>query len=82
MRRSRPKAISTFAAPSAQAKDVPVGFQNIRLKFALDTDASEDELATLLRLTERYCVVYQTLARPPALEVTRASMAGASTPAR
>jgi uncharacterized OsmC-like protein len=43
-------------------KDVPVGFQNIRLTFALDTDASEEQLATLLRLTERYCVVYQTLA--------------------
>jgi uncharacterized OsmC-like protein len=39
----------------------------------LDTDASEEQLATLLRLTERYCVVYQTLARPPTLVVTRKS---------
>ena len=54
-------------------KEVPVGFQNIRLQFTLDTDASEEQLATLLRLTERYCVVYQTLAYPPALVVTRKS---------
>lgn len=50
---------------------MPVGFQDIRLRFILDTDASEDELATLLRLTERYCVVFQTLARPPRLAVSR-----------
>ena len=48
-----------------------MGFQNIRLKFILDTSASDEELATLLRLTERYCVVYQTLAHPPALTVSR-----------
>lgn len=53
------------------AKDVPVGFQNIRLHFTLDTDASEDQFAKLLRLTERYCVVYQTLAHPPSLTVSR-----------
>lgn len=53
------------------SKDVPVGFQNIRLQFTLDTDASEEQLATLLR--ERYCVVYQTLAHPPVLAVTRKS---------
>lgn len=54
-------------------KAVPVGFQAIRLQFTLDTDASEEQLATLLRLTQRYCVVYQTLAQPPALSVTRKS---------
>jgi uncharacterized OsmC-like protein len=53
------------------SKEVPVGFQAIRLQFTLDTDASEEQLATLLRLTERYCVVYQTLAHPPTLAVTR-----------
>jgi uncharacterized OsmC-like protein len=53
------------------SKEVPVGVQNIRLQFTLDTDASEEELDTLLRLTERYCVVYQTLAHPPALTVAR-----------
>jgi uncharacterized OsmC-like protein len=53
------------------SKDVPVGFESIRLQFTLDTDASEEQLATLLRLTERYCVVLQTLAHPPALSVAR-----------
>ena len=47
-------------------KEAPVGFQEIRLFFALDTDAEEERLATLLKLTERYCVVYQTLRRPVA----------------
>jgi uncharacterized OsmC-like protein len=53
------------------SKDVPVGFQGIRLTITLDTDASEEQLATLLRLTERYCVVYQTLAHPPVLALAR-----------
>jgi uncharacterized OsmC-like protein len=48
-------------------KEAPVGFKDVRLNFELDTDASEEELATLLKLTERYCVVLQTLARPPRL---------------
>ena len=56
-----------FRGTLAVAKDAPVGFSTIRLSFDLDTDASQDQLATLLRLTERYCVVYQTLARPAAL---------------
>jgi len=60
-----------FRGTLGVAKDVPVGFQHIRLQFTLDTDASDEQLATLLRLTERYCVVYQTLAHPPALAVTR-----------
>jgi len=60
-----------FRGTLGLSKNVPVGFQNIRLQFTLDTDASEEQLATLLRLTERYCVVYQTLAQPPALTVTR-----------
>ena len=60
-----------FRGTLGLSKEVPVGFQNIRLRFSLDTDASEEQLATLLRLTERYCVVYQTLAHPPALEVSR-----------
>jgi len=53
------------------SKEVPVGFRAIRLSFTLDTDASEDQLAALLRLTERYCVIYQTLARPPQLSVSK-----------
>jgi uncharacterized OsmC-like protein len=60
-----------FRGTLGVSKEVPVGFQNIRLQFTLDTDASEEQLANLLRLTERYCVVYQTLARPPVLAVTR-----------
>jgi uncharacterized OsmC-like protein len=50
-------------------RGAPVGFKAIRLNFELDTDADEEQLATLLRLTERYCVVFQTLARPPVLSV-------------
>ena len=50
-------------------RDAPVGFREIRLRFDLSTDASAEQLATLIRLTERYCVVYQTLANPPALKV-------------
>jgi uncharacterized OsmC-like protein len=48
-------------------REAPVGFSAIRLSFELETDADDDQLATLQRLTERYCVVYQTLASPPAL---------------
>jgi uncharacterized OsmC-like protein len=51
------------------SKEIPVGFQKIRLKFELDTDASGEQLDTLIRLTERYCVVFQTLSRPPELSV-------------
>ncbi|HUW54403.1 MAG TPA: OsmC family protein [Rhodanobacter sp.] len=60
-----------FRGTLGVSKDVPVGFQHIRLQFELDTDATEDEVATLLCLTERYCVVYQTLTHPPTFEVTR-----------
>jgi uncharacterized OsmC-like protein len=60
-----------FRGTLGVSREVPVGFQNIRLLVTLDTDAPEEQLATLLRLTERYCVVYQTLAHPPALTVTR-----------
>ena len=60
-----------FRGTLGVSKEVPVGFQNIRLHFTLDTDASEEQLATLMRLTERYCVVYQTLAQPPAVAVSR-----------
>jgi uncharacterized OsmC-like protein len=52
-------------------KEVPVGFSAIRLRFDLQSDASDDELATLGRLTERYCVVFQTLAESPKLSVSR-----------
>ncbi|HEY9191792.1 MAG TPA: OsmC family protein, partial [Methyloversatilis sp.] len=65
-----------FRGTLGVSKDAPVGFRNIRPLFSLDTDASEEQLDTLLRLTERYCVVYQTLAHPPALAVTRSGGAG------
>jgi uncharacterized OsmC-like protein len=67
-----------FRGTLGLSRDVAVGFQNIRLQFSLDTEASDEQLSTLLRLTERYCVVYQTLAHPPLLEVTRRSAPGAS----
>jgi uncharacterized OsmC-like protein len=59
-----------FRGTLGVSKDVPAGFQRIRLQFELDTDASEDQLATLLRLTERYCVVYQTLVRPAKIDIS------------
>jgi uncharacterized OsmC-like protein len=58
-----------FRGTLGVAKDAPVGFTDIRLRFELDTDATEEQLATLLKLTERYCVVYQTLRQPPKIEV-------------
>jgi uncharacterized OsmC-like protein len=56
-----------FRGTLAVARDAPVGFTSIRLSFEVDTGASAEQLATLLKLTERYCVVYQTLAHPAAL---------------
>ncbi len=53
-----------FRGTLAVSKEAPVGFAAIRLGFDLDTDASAEQIETLLRLTERYCVVYQTLAHP------------------
>lgn len=64
-----------FRGTLAVSKDVPVGFRSIRLSFELESDASDDELDTLLRLTERYCVVYQTIAAAPALTATWARTA-------
>jgi len=58
-----------FRGTLAVDRDAPVGFRAIRLNFELDTDADADELATLLKLTERYCVVFQTLSTPPQLSV-------------
>jgi uncharacterized OsmC-like protein len=51
-------------------REAPVGFTEIRLSFELDSDADESELETLKKLTERYCVVYQTLARGPVLSTS------------
>ena len=58
-----------FRGTLGVSKEVPVGFQEIRVSFDFDSDASEEQLATLRRLTERYCVVYQTLKNPPKIEI-------------
>ena len=58
-----------FRGTLGVSKEVPVGFQKIRLVFDLDTEANQEQIATLIRLTERYCVVYQTLNHPPGIEV-------------
>ena len=58
-----------FRGTLGVAKDAPVGFREVRLRFDIDTDADADTLATLHKLTERYCVVFQTLAKPPELSV-------------
>lgn len=58
-----------FRGTLGVAKDAKVGFQDIRLRFELDTSASEEERATLIRLTERYCVVLQTLRVPPPISI-------------
>ena len=63
-----------FRGTLAVDREAPVGFRSIRLTFDLDADADEEQLATLLKLTERYCVVFQTLATPPRLS---AALSGA-----
>jgi uncharacterized OsmC-like protein len=62
-----------FRGTLGVSKEAPVGFTAIRLQFALDTDASPEQLATLEKLTERYCVVLQTLRVPPVLSVRLAA---------
>jgi uncharacterized OsmC-like protein len=64
-----------FRGTLAVSKEVPVGFQNIRLRFDLDTDATDEQIATLLKLTERFCVVYQTLVRSPKIDISRQAQA-------
>jgi uncharacterized OsmC-like protein len=59
-----------FRGTLGVSKETPVGFQRIRLRFDLDTDATEEQLASLLWLTERYCVVYQTLAHAPKIDIS------------
>src|SRR5262249_6866502 len=56
-----------FRGTLGLSRDVPVGLQTIRLHFELDTDADPDQIANLLKLTERYCVIYQTLKSPPVI---------------
>ena len=63
-----------FRGTLGVSKEVPVGMQNIRLRFKLDTDATEEQIATLLRLTEKYCVVYQTLRQTPSIAVSHEAL--------
>jgi uncharacterized OsmC-like protein len=58
-----------FRGTLGVAKDAPVGFRQIRLRFELDTDAPQDKLDQLLKLTERYCVVYQTIRSGPPVDI-------------
>ena len=67
-----------FRGTLGVAKDAAVGFQAIRLRFDLDTDATAEQLDKLMTLTERYCVVYQTLSKPASLSVSRKTGAMAS----
>ena len=60
-----------FRGTLGVSKDTPVGFTAIRLRFTLDTDASDEQLATLLRLSERYCVIFQSLKQTPQLLLER-----------
>ena len=59
-----------FRGTLGVAKDAPVGFREIRLTFDLDTEATQEQIDSLIKLTERYCVIFQTLARPPHLGLT------------
>lgn len=59
-----------FRGTLGVSKEVPVGFKAIRLAFKLDSDATPEQMATLLKLTERYCVIYQTLKSPPVITAT------------
>jgi len=68
-RHGRGRGRSGFPRTLGVAKDAPVGFRAIRLRFELDSDATPEQLAKLVDLTERYCVVYQTLRQPPPLEL-------------
>jgi uncharacterized OsmC-like protein len=61
-----------FRGTLGVAKDAPVGFRRIRLRFDIDTNATQDKLDQLLKLTERYCVVYQTIKSGPPVDVQMA----------
>ena len=60
-----------FRGTLGVSKETPIGFQQIRLRFELDTDAAPEQQQKLLALTERFCVIFQTLKNPPAISVDR-----------
>lgn len=59
-----------FRGTLGVSKDAPVGITDIRVRFEVDSPASDEQLSTLLRLTERYCVIFQTLRNPPRMHAT------------
>ncbi len=63
-----------FRGTLAVSKEAPVGFRSLRLGFELDTDASSEQVESLIKLTERYCVVYQTLLNTPEIEVEQSTV--------
>src|SRR5579883_1404697 len=65
-----------FRGTLGVAKDAPVGFRAIRLRFAIDADGTPDQIATLLKLTERYCVVLQSLRSAPPIEAVIERVSG------
>ena len=69
-----------FRGTLGMAKDVPVGFSAVRLRFDLESEAPPEQLARLLELTERYCVVYQTLRQPLTIEVTHSARVDSDPP--
>lgn len=72
----RAEAVLDVRGTLAVDKAAPVGFEHIDLHFDLDTDAGEEEMATLLKLTERYCVIFQTLRKAPSIQVAHRTGAG------
>jgi uncharacterized OsmC-like protein len=74
--RVRAEGEMDFRGTLAVGREAPVGFREIRLEFELETDASEEELDTLVRLTERYCVVLQTISVPTPVAASRSIAAG------
>lgn len=67
-----------FRGTLGVAKDAPVGFETIRLRFEVDTDAPQDKIDTLLKLTERYCVVFQTINKRPEMSAAITNVAPAA----
>jgi uncharacterized OsmC-like protein len=67
-----------FRGTLGVAKDAPVGFRDIRVHFEFDADGPPETLAKVIQLTERYCVVFQTLTRPPSLAMTQTNSGGAA----
>ncbi|MGW8194905.1 MAG: OsmC family protein [Desulforhopalus sp.] len=63
------EGVLDFRGTLAVSKDAPVGFKNIRLQFNIKSNADQEQLDSLIKLTERYCVVYQTLSHPPVITV-------------